>query len=810
MSGGLLPPQNLEAERAALGAMLLNRQAVAIGIESLRATDFYRPEHAKVFAAISVLARKGNPVDLVTVVDELRRLKVLKDVGGEGSVAAICDSVASVANAEYYCRIVAEMSGLRECIEAGEEIQRMAYDTTRPARDIIARAHERIYKLYRLREKSGWQQLAEGLGKFFAKLDSTHTPGTPMVGLPTGIKYLDQLTTGLQPGDLNILAGRPSQGKAQPLDALVLTPTGFRTMGSLEVGDQIMGADGKAHHVVAVHPRGQLPVYRVTFQDRGATECCGEHLWLTRDGYDRTDKKPGRVRSTLEIMRKVRRRDGGNGNHQIPHSPRIEFAEACLPMSPYLLGLVIGDGTMKRNICIEKPERDVLERAAANLPECDVLVYTRGGGRIKRRVRSKHTSATRAAIVALGLAGLKSPERFIPQAYLLASYEQRLALLRGLLDTDGSVHMEGTGVEYSTTSPRLAKDIQFLVGSLGGRYAVQAKTTSYQGACGPRPYWRINIVFLDGTVPVSSDKHLKRWHGRRRVRHGRPIRSIEPVGIKECRCITTSAPDGLYITNDFAVTHNSSLALNIIGNVSIEPAGPRLPSAIFSLEMGYGSLVDRLCYAHARVNAHKGRSGHLSRTEIAHLTQACEAVHGARVYIDDVGDMNILELQAKARKLKMQVPDLALIVVDYLQLISGVGGEENRVREVTKIGKGLKSLAKEMGIPVLALSQLSRATETRAGGRPQLSDLRESGSLEQDADTVMFIYRPAYYVKRATAEDKNKTELILGKQRNGPTGLVPLVFVGEYARFEPRAGDTVGEEYNGNGTGSGTSEFDFE
>lgn len=213
--------------------------------------------------------------------------------------------------------------------------------------------------------------------------------------------------------------------------------------------------------------------------------------------------------------------------------------------------------------------------------------------------------------------------------------------------------------------------------------------------------------------------------------------------------------------------------------------------AIFSLEMSKEALVHRLLCAEARVDAARMRRGRLETEEYERLALALGLLNTAQIFIDDTPAISLLEMRAKARRLKADRPDLALVIVDYLQLVRGSGRYENRQQEVSEISRGLKAMAKELDVPVVALSQLSRAVESRPDKRPMMSDLRESGALEQDADLIMFLYRPEYYgilQDKETGESLvGRAEVIIGKQRNGPTGVVHLYFQKECMRFESLA-----------------------
>jgi len=213
----------------------------------------------------------------------------------------------------------------------------------------------------------------------------------------------------------------------------------------------------------------------------------------------------------------------------------------------------------------------------------------------------------------------------------------------------------------------------------------------------------------------------------------------------------------------------------------------QVPVALFSLEMSKEQLVQRMLCYESLVDLGRLMRGRLAEDDYVRLAQAAGHLNTAPIWIDDSGSLNVLEMRAKARRLKADQPELGLIVIDYIQLMHASTEAENRQQEVSAISRGLKALAKELGVPILALSQLSRAPEQRADHRPQLSDLRESGSLEQDADLVMFLYRPEYYLPPLEAQEKGltgKAELIIGKQRNGPTGTVDLFFRKECTRFE--------------------------
>ena len=252
-----------------------------------------------------------------------------------------------------------------------------------------------------------------------------------------------------------------------------------------------------------------------------------------------------------------------------------------------------------------------------------------------------------------------------------------------------------------------------------------------------------------------------------------------PSGYEELDDITTGfQPSELIVVAGRPGMGKTAFCMNIAQYVSIYK---NIPVAIFSLEMSKSQLVQRMLCSEARIDAHNLRKGRLVEADWAPLSMAAGRLSSSSIFIDDTAGISCLEIRAKARRLKAQC-NLGLVIVDYLQLMQTAGKIENRQQEISEISRSLKSLARELNVPLVAVSQLSRAVEQRIERRPRLSDLRESGAIEQDADLVIFIYREEYY--RPKTEKKGIAEIIISKQRNGPTGKVELTFIKEYAKFE--------------------------
>jgi replicative DNA helicase len=441
-------------------------------------------------------------------------------------------------------------------------------------------------------------------------------------------------------------------------------------------------------------------------------------------------------------------------------------------------------------------EEEMLERVRVHAGE-EFALHSAGGddcrivqaaGAHRGGVAGVTANPIMQALRGLGLWNVRSETKFIPRVYLDASRDARLDLLRGLMDTDGWVERWGSA-RFCSTSEQLARDVAELVRSLGGWCSVRRRTTTFRDTGGARtdgrPAFVCNIQCgAPKTIVSLAAKRGRAAEAPRRRR--RPVFvSIEPTRITATQCIAVTHPSRLYVTDDYIVTHNTAFALNIAQHVGVTLRGTVL---VLSLEMSAQQLVQRMLCSEAKVDAQAVRTGFLSSSDWHRLTAAAGRLSEAKIFIDDSPGVTVLEARAKARRMKAE-HGLDMLVVDYLQLMRGRASLDNRQQEISEISRSLKALAKELNVPVVALSQLSRAVEARAQRdfRPQLSDLRESGALEQDADVILFLYRAKVYKEDVPPDEENIAEVIIGKQRNGPIGTVKVVFLPQYARFENAA-----------------------
>lgn len=280
------------------------------------------------------------------------------------------------------------------------------------------------------------------------------------------------------------------------------------------------------------------------------------------------------------------------------------------------------------------------------------------------------------------------------------------------------------------------------------------------------------LVHIKDVVEESFHKIEDRWENRDSL-------SGLSSGFYDLDALTSGfQPSDLIIIAARPSMGKTAFCLNIAQTIACEQ---KIPVAVFSLEMSREQLVQRMLCSEAQVDAGRVRTGHLHTNDFTRLSEAMGKLAESPIFIDDSALINCLEIRAKARRLKIEMKGLGLIIVDYIQLLQGRKQSDNRVQEISEISRSLKTLARELSVPVVALSQLSRAVEARQNKRPMLSDLRESGAIEQDADMVMFIYRDEYY--NADTEKRGEAEIIIAKHRNGPTGTVDLIFQSNITRF---------------------------
>src|SRR5918997_5682500 len=346
------PPQDIAAEMSVLGGMLLSKDAIADVVEQLRGNDFYRPAHEAVYDAIIDLYGRGEPADAITVVAQLQKRGELGRVGGASYIHDLMAGVPTAANAGYYARIVRERAVLRRLVEAGTRIVQLGYATDGGDVDtIVNNAQAEIYSVTERKTTEDYLPLSEIIGGAMDEIEAAGHRGDGMIGVPTGFTDLDQLTNGLHPGQMIVIAARPAIGKALALDTPLPTPTGWTTMGDVAVGDYLIGADGKPTRVMAATDvMTDRPCYEVVFDDGTTIVADAQHQWATSTRAQRRKVRAGQspesmVRTTEELAATVRCATAdARANHSITTAHPLELPEAGLPLHPYALGVWLGDG----------------------------------------------------------------------------------------------------------------------------------------------------------------------------------------------------------------------------------------------------------------------------------------------------------------------------------------------------------------------------------------------------------------------------------------------------------------------------------
>jgi replicative DNA helicase len=833
------PPQDVAAEQCVLGGMLLSKDAIADVVEVLRANDFYRPAHATIFEAILDIYGRGEPADPITVAAALHDSGDLARVGGAAYLHTLIASVPTAANAAYYAKIVSERAVLRRLIEAGTRIVQLGYGTGRETDDLVDMAQQAVYEITERRVSEDFEALGEMLQPTLDEIEAVGAQGGMMSGVPTGFTDLDRLLNGLHPGQLIIVAGRPGLGKALALDTPLPTPTSWTTMGAVKVGDQLIDAEGLPTRVTAAtEVMRDRPCYEVEFSDGSMIVADGSHRWLTHTRQSRRYGRSPQVHTTEEIRATLRTETADRRiNHSVINTRPLALPDRDLLIPAYTLGVWLGDShSAAARFTTDDPEMilyveedgfevrpsgprvyTILIPDLETISERDCVVC---GKRFQPRATSVKTCGRSCGGQSRFLSEPRAPQgcancgtvtkatangakrcaacrtrfgsftgllrevgvldnKHIPPAYLRASEVQRRALLAGLMDTDGTVAPNGN-VQYCSTSRRLAEDVYELIISLGYRCTMTTKSVRGRTAASSTAYI-LNFTTIDNVFRLERKRliHKERRRSITTTRSGsRFIVDVRPIPSVPVRCVQVDNDDHLYLAGRSMIpTHNSTASMDFARHAAIRA---NQASAIFSLEMSKVEIVMRVLSAEARVPLHVLRSGQLSDDDWTKLARSMGEISDAPLFVDDTPNMNLMEIRAKARRLK-QKHDLKMIVVDYLQLMSSPKRTESRQQEVAELSRGLKLLAKEVECPVIAVSQLNRGPEQRTDKRPQLSDLRESGSIEQDADVVILLHRDDYYDKESPRA--GEADFIIAKHRNGPTDTVTVAAQLHLSRF---------------------------
>ncbi|HEX8209507.1 MAG TPA: replicative DNA helicase [Longimicrobium sp.] len=868
------PPYSPEAELAVLGGMMMDADALSKAIEVVDDTMFHREGNRRIFRAMVRIFERGDVIDFVTLPEELRTAGDLDSAGGLSFLSTLVDAVPTAANIEYHAKIVREKALLRRLIEAATGIIQDTYAGQSDVEDLLDDAEQRIFQIAQTHDRKGFVWIKEILWPTFEKIEQLQNNSSSVTGVATGFGDLDEITAGFQPGDLIIVAARPSMGKCLAHDAEILLEDGSVT--TIEEiyrarSARLLTLDERWKFAItepsAFVDDGEKPVFRVTTRLGRTVETTLTHPFLTIDGWKPLSEVAVgdhvAVPRRLEVFGGDEMRDCevellayliGDGN-LTGANPRFTNADARLREEfttavAEFGGVVATEDARETRTTTLRVRRDpayaraqrngfaarfgarvAAERgagcrvaAATVVTASAVSTWAHGTSApstallepvadalgmapadlapdgVDALIRAERNALT-TWLEDLGLMGKNAAGKFVPAPVFTLVRPQVALFLNRLFATDGWATVLASGqaqLGYATVSERLARQLQHLLLRFGVIAQLRRREVKYRD--GRRTAWQLDVTDAESirtfareigifgkeealgraVAAVGAKRYqtnrdliprgvwarieaaggeeswaslarragIEGWtnvHAGRRSLSRRRLRafadaldnaelraladsdvywdevvSIEPLGMRQVYDLTIPDTHN-FVANDVCV-HNTAFTLNIAQHAAISA---KAPVAFFSLEMSKESLVQRVLCAEARVDASRLRRGRLMDDEYARLATAAGYLNTAPIYIDDTAGISVLEMRAKARRLKSDRPDLAMIIVDYLQLMVGKGKTENRQQEVSEISRGLKALAKELNVPVVALSQLSRAVESRPDKRPMMSDLRE-------------------------------------------------------------------------------------
>jgi len=716
-----LPPQNIEVEEAILGGILLDPEAIGRVSDRLVPEAFYISAHKDIYQAALRLNAQGKPTDLLAITSWLTDHDLLVRVGGRNKLVALVNRTVSAVNIDALAGLVMDKYLRRLLIKTGNEIVQLGYTTETELPKIFDQVEQKVFSVTQERPQLGLVHIADTLINAFQDIETRHQ-GIALPGVPCGFYDLDAMTSGFQRSDLIIVAGRPSMGKCLSHDA------------------EILLSDGQICTIAELYHQRQGSI--LTLSDRS------QFTWTQPSGF---------VDDGIKPVFAVTTRSGRSIETTITHP--------YLTMKGWerLENLQIGT-----QIAVPR-KLDVFGKETIPESEVKLLAYSvsNDGCLLAKNAENKHIP----------------PLVFKLERKQISLFINSLFARDGLIVPFNSSQLNQLRLSYITFSPKIARQVQHLLLRFGVISNLEKSTlTCYLNITEPESlktfiseigiFGKESILaeLMATLVVEKSQKFLEGdifWD---------EIVAIESVGDKQVYDLTIPETHN-FLANDICV-HNTAFCLNLAHNIA---SGYKLPVAVFSLEMSKEQLVQRLLASEALIETGYLRSGRISQNQWEPLSRAVGILSDIPIFLDDTANITVTQMRSQVRRLQAeQGTNLGLVIIDYLQLMEG--GGDNRVQELSKITRSLKGLARELSVPIIALSQLSRGVEARTNKRPMLSDLRESGSIEQDADLVIMLYRDEYY--NSDSPDRGLAEVIVSKHRNGPTGTIKLLFDPQFTKFK--------------------------
>jgi replicative DNA helicase len=841
ISSNSLPPQNIEAEESILGGILLDPEAIGRVVDVLLPEAFYVKAHRDIYEAALKLHAQGKPTDLMTVTSWLQDRHLLEQIGGTLKLVQLLDRTVSAVNIDRYAALVMDKYLRRQLISAGHEIADLGYDTATELDIVLDESEKKIFRLTQKRPQEGLIPISDTLVQTFSDIEKLHQK-VAQPGIPCGFYDLDAMTSGFQRSDLIIIAGRPSMGKCLAKDSeIVLADGSLLTIEEIYHRRQAELLTLKDNWKFEfTQPStfvddGVKPVFRVTTRLGRSIETTITHPYLTIQGWQKlSELKPG---DKIAVPRQI----NVFGSETLSESKVKILAyligDGCLT---YISPQFTNSNPTLREEFTQAVTEDSKELTPDELSaiskngQNSLTIWLQDLGLLGKNAHNKIIPniifKLERSLLALFLNRLFATDGWITvlessQVQLgyatvsekLARQIQHLLLRFGVIAKlkKHSVKYNGDFRNVWQLDITEARSIKIFIKEIGIFGKETAISLARESLASKKYQTNRDLIPIEIWNQLTAAKESEAWTslakrteikeysnihvGRRSLSRERlltltlaledlslqqlttsdiywdEITSIEYVGEQQVYDLTIPGTHN-FVANDICV-HNTSFALNIAHNI----AKQNLPVAIFSLEMSKEQLALRLLASEAAIESNKLRSGRLSQKELEPLFEALGTLSSLPVFIDDAANATVMQMRSQVRRMQAEHKgEIGLVLIDYLQLMEG-SGSDNRVQELSRITRSLKGLAREVQTPVIALSQLSRAVESRTNKRPMMSDLRESGSIEQDADLIIMLYRDEYY--HPDTPDRGIAEVIITKHRNGPTGTVKLLFQPELTKF---------------------------
>jgi len=795
---------NLAVERSILSSIVFEPSQFDELSTALKVDDFYLPAHQEIFNAMMLLLQRDQPID-----EEFIKKELIKAKKFDEQVMLEILAANPISNTQAYVDEVKDKSLKRHLLTLTTEIKRVTVEEELPSAEVIDIVEKKLYEITQDNQTSDFKDAPKMTFDTMEYIKEMKARGNSiLVGVDTGFAELNKMTTGFGKGDLVIIAARPAMGKCLGLGTKIVMFDGtLKNVEDVKVGDQLMGDDSTPRNVLSL-ARGREKMFWVR-QNKGIDYRVNEsHILSLKRSRNEGKHKHGDVLNidVKEYNTKSKRFHSNYKGYKVA----INFKKQKLAIDPYFLGLWLGDGASS-NVSIASMDGEIIEYLSQYAQKLDLQlseqhpkdkcpIYSITSG--QRGVSNKKDKSLQKKLRDIGVLNNKH----IPHNYLQNSQKNRLELLAGLIDSDGYYDDRFHVFEIVQKNEALTRQIKYLADSLGFRVSFKTKKARIKKINYECEVYRIRIVGNLDIIPTKVARKQARPLLSKRE-HTHTGVKVEYDKVDDYYGFTIDG-NHLFLLEDMTVTHNTSFILNTVNSLIMNGKGV----AFFSLEMPAEQLMLRLLSIQTSIPLQKLRVGDMNDNQWSSLNGAVDRMNSAKLYVDDQGSLNINQLRSKLRKLKNQHPEIEIAVIDYLQIMQGIGKQDRHI-QVSEISRGLKMLARELEMPVVALSQLNRGVESRNDKRPMLSDIRESGSIEQDADIILFVYRDDVYLykeekereKAAKAEGKEfiseyvekeeeEAEIIIGKQRNGPTGHVKLIFQKKLTRFVDAPAFSAGVE----------------